>query len=143
LSISLGFDYGLRRLGVAVGQSLTATASPLEALVCRDGQPDWERVKQLLEEWQPEALVVGLPYNGDGSEQPITTAARRFARRLEGRFGLPVYLVDERFSSASAETRLIEGRQHGRRRLRKTDIDNAAACIILESWLNGAEATRP
>lgn len=143
MDTSLGFDYGLKRIGVAVGQSITGTASPLPALACRDGQPDWERVEALLKEWRPGALIVGLPYNTDGGEQPISTAARRFARRLTGRFGLPVYLVDERYSSASAEARLAETRQQGRRRVRKTDIDSAAACIILESWLNGAEAIEP
>lgn len=143
MNTSLGFDFGLKRIGVAVGQSITGTASPLTALACRDGQPDWDRVRALLEEWRPGALVVGLPYNKDGSEQPISKAARRFARRLAGRFELPVYLVDERYSSAQAETRLVEARQQGRRRVRKTDIDSAAACIILESWLNGAEAIEP
>lgn len=143
MDTSLGFDYGLKRIGVAVGQSITGTASPLAALACRDGQPDWDQVQALLAEWRPGALIVGLPYNSDGSEQPISKAARRFARRLAGRFGLPVHLVDERYSSASAEARLVESRQQGRRRIRKTDVDSAAACIILESWLNGAEAIEP
>lgn len=132
----LGFDYGLRRIGVAIGQTLTRTASPLPAVPARDGKPDWDRIKNLIEEWQPAALVVGLPYNMDGSTQEMTARAERFHRQLEGRFGLPVHAVDERLSSIEAEERLIEARRSGRRgRIAKEDIDSTAACVLLENWL--------
>ncbi|HHC71361.1 MAG TPA: Holliday junction resolvase RuvX [Thiotrichales bacterium] len=132
----LGFDFGLRRIGVAVGQELTGTATDLETLPAREGQPDWERVGRLIEQWQPDALVVGVPYHMDGSEHPLTHAARRFARRLHGRFGLPVFELDERLSSWEAEAVVREQRACGRRgRSRKGDLDRLAARIILENWL--------
>lgn len=130
-----GFDFGLARIGVAVGQRLTATASPLATLHSRDEKPDWDGITRLLDEWRPAALVVGLPYNADGSRQPLTERAERFARQLEGRYGLPVHRVDERYSSQQAGTILRRQRREGRPRIRKTDIDAAAACIILEAWL--------
>lgn len=133
----LGFDYGLKRIGVAVGQLLTGTASPLAAISARDGKPDWEAIAALIDEWQPSALIVGLPYNADGSRQAITDRAEKFMRQLEGRFGLTVHAVDERYSSRQAEERLKTARREGRRgRIRKEDIDSAAACILLENWLN-------
>lgn len=131
----LAFDYGLKRIGAAVGQAFTGTASPLQAIAARDGKPDWTAIKTLLEEWQPRALVIGLPYNLDGSRQEMTERAEKFGRQLHGRFGLPVHPVDERLSSVEAERRLKELRQTGRKRVQKTDIDSAAACILLENWL--------
>lgn len=135
----LGFDFGLKRIGVAVGQSLTGTASPLVTLHSRDARPDWEGIAALIAEWRPAALVVGLPYNKDGSAQPLTERAERFARQLEGRYGLPVHLVDERYSSAQAEAVLRDNRREGRRRVARGDVDAAAACIILEAWLRNPE----
>ncbi|HLU62341.1 MAG TPA: Holliday junction resolvase RuvX [Gammaproteobacteria bacterium] len=133
----LGFDYGLRRIGVAVGQSLTATASPLPALTARDGVPDWTAIEKLVDEWRPAALVVGVPYNMDGSRQEMTDRAERFGRQLHGRFHLPVHAVDETLSSVAAEERLKEARREGRRgRIQKPDIDSAAACVLLETWFN-------
>lgn len=131
----LAFDYGLRRIGAAVGQAFTATASPLQAISARDGKPDWTAIEALLEEWRPRALVIGLPYNLDGSRQEMTDRAKKFGRQLHGRFKLPVHEVDERLSSVEAERRLKELRQSGRKRVSKTDIDSAAACILLENWL--------
>ncbi|HET6725102.1 MAG TPA: Holliday junction resolvase RuvX [Gammaproteobacteria bacterium] len=136
---ALGFDFGLRRIGIAVGQSLTATAGGLGVVAARDGEPDWEAIERLAAEWHPQALVVGLPYNADGSEQPLTARARDFARALGERLDLPVSLVDERLSSHAAETELKDERQAGRRRLRKGDIDSRAARLILESWLREFE----
>ncbi|HEX7031064.1 MAG TPA: Holliday junction resolvase RuvX [Gammaproteobacteria bacterium] len=132
----LGFDYGTRRIGVAVGQPLTGTASPLAAVVARDGAPDWDAVTRLIEEWRPSAIVVGIPYNMDGSRQEMTDRAERFQRQLHGRFHLPVHAVDERLSSHEAEDRLRAARQEGRRgRIAKPEIDSAAACVLLETWL--------
>jgi putative Holliday junction resolvase len=136
-SVILGFDYGMRRIGVAVGQSLTGTASPLPIVAARDGAPDWESIGRLIEEWKPAAMVVGVPYNMDGSRQEMTERAERFLRQLHGRFQLPVHSVDERLSSSEAGDRLRTARREGRRgRLAKSDIDSAAACVLLETWFN-------
>lgn len=128
--VLLGFDFGTRRIGVAVGQELTATATALETLPSRDGGPDWAGISRLIEQWQPDALVLGLPLNLDGSEHEITRLARRFGNRLHGRYNLPVYTIDERLSSAEAE-QLLAGKSHD-----KGDVDKLAAQLILESWLS-------
>jgi putative Holliday junction resolvase len=132
----LGFDFGLKRIGVAVGQTITGSASPLGTAPVRGGEPDWDMLGRLIAEWRPGALVVGLPYNMDLSEQEMTGHARRFAEGLAQRFPVPVHTVDERLSSKEAEAQLKERRQQGRRRITREDIDGAAACVILESWFN-------
>ena len=132
----LGFDFGLKRIGVAVGQTLTRSASPLGVAPVRGGEPDWDMLGRFVAEWRPAALVVGLPYNMDLSEQEMTGHARRFAEGLAQRFPLPVHTVDERLSSHEAQAQLKERRQEGRRRVTREDIDGAAACVILESWFN-------
>ena len=132
----LGFDFGLRRIGVAVGQSLTGSASPVGVVMARDGEPDWATLQRYLKDWMPSQLVVGLPYTMDGSEQDITQRARQFAAALNRHFTGPIHTIDERLSSREAEMRLKALRQAGRRRITREDIDCAAACIILESWLN-------
>ena len=99
---ALGFDFGSHRIGVAFGQTVTGTAQPLGVLKANDGSPDWDRIAQLLSEWQPSCLVVGLPYNLDGSTSELLTRATKFGHRLQGRFGLPVYGVDERLSTVAA-----------------------------------------
>ena len=136
LQSAIGFDFGLKRIGVAVGQTLTRSASPLGVVAVRGGEPDWEAIAGLLREWRPGALVVGLPYNMDLSEQEMTQKARHFAAQLAERFPLPVHTVDERLSSKEAEAALKERRQQGRRRITREDVDGAAACVILESWFN-------
>jgi putative Holliday junction resolvase len=132
----LGFDYGLRRIGVAVGQTITRTAGTLETINCRDGVPDWKAVSRLIHEWQPAAVVVGIPYNMDDSEGELGKRARRFARQMEGRYGVPVHAIDERLTSVEAEATLRTQRQSGRRRIRREDVDSAAARVILQNWLN-------
>jgi putative Holliday junction resolvase len=127
----LGFDYGERRIGVAVGQTLTGTATALATLPARDGEPDWQRLAVLLEEWHPDALVVGLPLNMDGSEQTLTQRARRFGNRLRGRHRLPVHFADERLS-----TREARGRERGVPP--REGRDALAAEVILEGWMAGA-----
>ena len=119
------FDYGTKRIGVAVGQTLTRTATPLETVFVKNNKPDWDRITQLINEWQPQGLVVGDPLNMNNSRQPVTEAADRFCRQLQGRFNLPVYRADERLSSREAETRHNE----------KEKLDEVAAQVILESWL--------
>lgn len=137
--IVLAFDFGIRRIGVAVGNTLSGDAQPLVTLSCRDG-PDWAAIKRLLGEWRPAILVVGLPLQQDGSEQPMSARARAFMAELGGRFALPVHPSDERYSSTAAAERLRGLRASGarRRRLRKGDSDAVAAQIILETWLAGA-----
>ncbi|MBK1700361.1 Holliday junction resolvase RuvX [Thiococcus pfennigii] len=125
----LGFDYGPRKIGIAVGQTVTASASPLTTLRSRDRRPDWEGIAGLIREWQPNALVVGLPYNMDDTEAEWAEAAKRFARQLHGRFGLAVHLVDERLTSREAR------RQLGRAATSLAVVDAMAARLILETWL--------
>jgi putative Holliday junction resolvase len=128
--IVLGFDFGTRRIGVAVGQGLTRSASALVTLNNRNGAPDWEAIGRLIGQWQPAALVVGLPLNLDGSDHEITRLARRFGNRLRGRYNLPVYTMDERLSSAAAEALLAEQGRYD-----KADVDKVAAQLILQGWL--------
>ena len=104
----LGFDFGTKKTGVATGQSITATAAPLAPLAMRDGIPDWLVIERLLKEWQPQALLVGLPLNMDDTESELSHLARKFARRLHGRFNLPVFMVDERLTSRAARELLAE-----------------------------------
>ncbi len=127
----LGFDYGVRKIGVAVGQTVTRTATPLQTLPTRDHKPDWDAIARLIAEWQPEALVVGLPYEMDDTEAPVAASARRFARQLEGRYRLPVHLADERLTTREAISQL--GRDARRNALR---VDAVAASLILETWLS-------
>lgn len=132
----LAFDYGRRRIGVACGDTLSRTARALTGIENTATGPRWDRIDSLLRDWQPALIVVGLPYNVDDSENAMSKAARRFARELEDRHALTVRFVDERYSSLEAETRLRSERESGvrRRRVAKSDVDAAAACIILERW---------
>ena len=104
----LGFDFGTKSIGVAVGQQLTGTARPLAAIKARDGVPDWNLLEKLLKEWQPDLVVVGLPLNMDGTEQPLTARARKFANRIHGRFGVAGELQAERLSTVEARAGLFE-----------------------------------
>ncbi|KPK38654.1 MAG: Holliday junction resolvase [Gammaproteobacteria bacterium SG8_47] len=125
----LGFDYGRKRIGVAVGQTVSGSATALTTVSARDGQPDWRSISALIQDWQPELLVVGLPLSMDGSEHELTQAARRFGNRLAGRYNLPVEFVDERLTSVEAEARQVRPPRPG-------DIDKIAAQIILQDWLD-------
>jgi putative Holliday junction resolvase len=129
----IGFDYGLKHIGVAVGQTLTKTAEPVAIVKAKDGIPQWCDIEKLLAQWQPDYLVVGLPLNMDDSESDMSVRARKFANRLHGRFGLRVETIDERLSSYAAKAELAENQQ-GQVRRDKT-IDAIAARLILESWL--------
>lgn len=131
--IVLGFDFGRKRIGIAVGQTLTQSARPLLTLEVRRNKPDWEAIGRLIEQWRPAALVVGRPLNMDGSEHEMTQAATRFGNQLAGRYNLPVYRVDERLSSIEAEGLLAE---QGQRCADKGEIDRVAAQLILQSWLS-------
>ena len=128
----LTFDYGTKSIGVAVGQELTGTASLLSALKAQDGTPDWAVLEKLINEWKPQLLLVGLPLNMDGTEQPFTARTRKFANRLHGRVGLPIAYHDERLSTADARSRLFA--EGGYRNLSKDKVDSLSAQIIFEGW---------
>lgn len=137
--IVLAFDFGLKRLGMAAGDTLTRSARALRTLPCNAGEPDWTALLREVGAVGAHQLVVGCPYNVDDSDSAITGKARAFAAELRSRSGLPVHLVDERFSSLEAGDKLRDQRATGQRRTRieKTDIDAMAAAIILERWLAG------
>lgn len=135
----LGFDFGLRSIGVAIGNRLTGTATPCGAIRANEGRPDWPALDALLAEWEPDVLVVGLPLNMDDSESVLCDAARRFSRRLSARYHLPAFMVDERLSTREASGRLNGSPTGSRGRPRsKAENDAAAACLILETWLREA-----
>lgn len=140
----LGFDYGLRRIGVAVGGTLTGQANPLPTLD-NHKQPDWDAVQKILREWHPAGCVVGLPLTLEGDQQPITQHARNFARQLHERCGLPVFLCDERLSSRAADDTIRNARAAGlkRHRTRKGERDGVAARVILEQFLAAPTSTDP
>ena len=131
----LGFDYGRRRIGVAVGQKVTRSATPVTTVTATATGPDWPRLLALIAEWRPGGLVVGVPYNADGTPHDLTHEVLAFASALGERTGLPVHTVDERLSSVEAQATLREQRAAGRKRIGKGDLDAAAACVILNSWL--------
>lgn len=128
IDVVLGFDFGMRKIGVAVGQLITKTANPLTILSATDGVPDWAQIKTLIASWNADALVVGIPLNMDGTEQPLTKSAKRFANKLKHQFQLPVFLADERLTTVEAKRELKKSKKNQR-------MDSYAAKIILESWL--------
>jgi putative Holliday junction resolvase len=130
----MGFDFGMKNIGVAVGQQLTGTASPLTALKARDGIPDWQQIEGLIDNWKPTTLVVGLPLNMDGSEQHMTAAARKFGNRLHNRFKLPVAWQDERLTTYEALNQM--GLRDKMQSTQRSDVDRLSAQIILQSWLD-------
>jgi putative holliday junction resolvase len=134
--IVLAFDHGLRRIGVACGDTMSRNAAALKTVPAGPMGPRWELIAAMMRDWQPDLVVVGLPYNVDDSESPQTLAARSFAAEMARRFGVEVVMVDERYSSLEAEARLQTARESGlrRRRVAKSDVDAAAACVILERW---------
>ena len=132
---AMAFDYGTRQIGVAVGQTLTGSAEPLTNLRARDGVPDWDQLARLIREWEPNVLVVGLPLNMDGSASDMSERASRFARRLNGRFQLPVETVDERLSTFEAKQHLKDqGRTPSS--YRDDPVDSLAAALLLQTWLS-------
>jgi putative Holliday junction resolvase len=128
----LGFDYGTRHIGVAVGGAHSGLAQPAATVSVRGASPDWEALDGLVRDWQPDALVIGLPLNMDGSETRLAPAARRFGNRLSSRYNLPVHLVDERLTSRAARE-LLGGAS--RQRVRK-EINAIAAQQILQTFLD-------
>lgn len=128
----LAFDFGTNSIGCAVGQSITGTAQGLPAFKAQDGIPNWDQIGKVISEWQPDLLVIGLPLNMDGTEQPLTQRAKKFANRLNGRFGIPIALHDERLTTVEARSEIFE--RGGYRALKKGKVDSISACLILESW---------
>lgn len=128
----LGFDYGTKSIGIAIGQQLTASARPLMSIKAVDGIPKWEEIAAIITEWKPDLIVVGLPLNMDGTEQEITLRAKKFANRLNGRFGVKVVTQDERLTTADAKARLFE--MGGYKALTKGQVDAMSAVLIIESY---------
>ena len=131
----LAFDFGAKRIGVAIGETLLGSARPLLSIVAEDKATRFARIAELIATWQPQSLALGLPLNSDGSDSPMSTRCRHFARQLATRFGLPVHLVDERYSSVEAEARLA-ALGHDWRAC-KEEVDAAAAAIILQDYFDG------
>ncbi len=135
----LAFDFGEKRVGVAVGETLVKTANPLTTIASEINSTRFDAIEQLIQEWQPKLLIVGLPTYLDGSEHDITHLSKKFAQRLAGRFELPVMMIDERLSSAEAAQHLSQAGIKGREQ--KTMIDAVAAQVILQSYFDGLETT--
>ena len=134
IKVVLGFDFGTKRIGVAVGQTVTQTATPLPLLKAQDGAPKWDQIQILIDEWRPQILIVGLPVHMDGTEQLLTKAAKRFGNRLNGRFNLPVEWVDERLTSYEAES--LVGEYNIKLNDQQLNIDSFSAKLILEQWFS-------
>lgn len=128
----LGFDFGTTRMGVAIGQSITGSATPLAPLKAKEGIPNWGEITKLVDEWLPDAFVVGLPLDMDGSENEMCQRARKFAKRLHGRFNRPYHMMDERLSSYEAKGQVIA--RGGNRNFKENSVDGLAAQMILETW---------
>lgn len=129
----LVFDYGLKRTGVAVGQSITGRASPLEPLPMVNGQPDWDQVAALLAHWKPDAVLVGMPLNMDGSVSAMARRAEKFRKRLHGRFALPALGWDERLTSEALKQ---TARERGIRDFGRHSVDGEAAALVFSSWFD-------
>ena len=130
----IAIDFGLRNIGVAVGNTLSLTSHPLTILRARNGVPDWDALSNIFDEWRPDRILVGNPLNMDDSESDMGRQAARFARRIEGRFGLTVTLVDERLSSREAKADALAAGHRGD--FASIPVDDEAAAIILATWLH-------
>lgn len=130
----LAFDFGLKRIGVAVGTRQTGTTQMLTPLAANEGQPDWDKVNRLLGEWKPDRLLVGIPLAIDGSELSVTPNARKFMNRLHGRFGIPVEAIDERVSTKEARQQLFD--YGGYKKLQQHSVDSLVAELLLQQWFN-------
>lgn len=141
LTILLGFDFGLKRIGIASGQCLTKTASPITVIPAKQGEPQWNQIDDLIKTWNPGALIVGIPYHMDDTEQWITHKARMFAQKLSVRTQLPTYEIDERLTTKSVKEYLFE--HGGFHRIKKAPIDSLAAVVILENWMRNFKKEAP
>lgn len=134
MSCIIAFDFGVKSIGVAIGQQITGTASPLAAVKAVDGIPQWQTLDDVFKEWEPSCIVLGYPTNMDGTEQLITARAKKFGKRLYNRYKIPVHGQDERLTTVEAKERLFE--LGGFKKLSKGKIDSVSAVLILESWFN-------
>ncbi|MDC8453891.1 Holliday junction resolvase RuvX [Marinobacter sp. DS40M6] len=134
----MAFDFGTRRIGVASGQEILGTGKPLTMLPARDGIPDWEQIGRLLKEWQPDRVLVGLPLNMDDTENDMCARARKFGKRLHGRFHVEVEMVDERLTSFEAKGDVMAS--GGSRDFGRDGVDDRAAVLILETWFHQQES---
>lgn len=134
----IAFDFGTRRIGVASGQEMLGTGKPLTMLPARDGVPDWEQIDRLLKEWQPDRVLVGLPLNMDDTENDMCARARKFGKRLHGRFHVEVEMVDERLTSFEAKGDVMAS--GGSRDFGRDGVDDRAAVLILETWFHQQES---
>lgn len=137
----MAFDFGSQKMGVAFGQALLGTASPLSLLPMKDGIPNWEQLLKLIQDWQPEACLVGLPLNMDDSESELSRRARKFARRLRHQTNLPVWMVDERLSTRDARERVTQIGQTRRGKLPSADA--MAAVLLAETWFRDPQGILP
>ncbi len=135
----LAFDFGTRRIGLAVGETEVGLAHPLAEIAGEETGPRFAAIARVIAEWKPQHLVVGLPLSTEGQPHELTRRAERFARQLEGRFGLPVSFADERYSSVDAEAGLRDAGAH--RAIREKQIDSAAAQLILQQWFDETRRT--
>jgi len=134
----LGFDFGIKKIGVAVGQGITGTASPLKTLRAQNQQPDWQSINAIIEVWQPDGLVVGVSRKSDGSDNAVTPRILKFCRQLEGRYQLPVFQIDEALSTFEAKQLLFDEVKVSAATLWEVQ-DQLAAQLILQSWLNNSK----
>ncbi|MGO1232260.1 MAG: Holliday junction resolvase RuvX [Marinobacter sp.] len=128
----LAFDFGTRRIGVASGQEMLGTGQPAAMIPARDGIPEWRLIEDLLAEWQPDIVLVGLPLNMDDTENDMCARARKFGKRLHGRYHVPVEMVDERLTSFEAKGDVMAA--GGSRDFGRHGVDDRAAVLILETW---------
>lgn len=130
----LGIDYGLKRIGIATGQTITGSASPITTLNQINGSTDWESIEKLIDQWKPQALIVGMPYYLDGQENDMTKVVEAFCLELEQRFAMPIFKINEALSSYEAEAILKKNTKIGKHN--KHEIDKMAAAIIVQNWLD-------
>lgn len=145
----MGFDYGTKRIGIAIGQTITATAYPLTTVLVKSQQPDWQHLQALVQEWQPQALIVGIPLHVDGSPNVITLAVQHFTQQLQQRYQLPVYMINETLSSVAAAEKIstfmqlpttkvpyctLTSKHSNKKKKTRQGLDAVAAQVILETW---------
>jgi len=143
----MGFDFGKARIGVAIGQEITATATPLAVVSVKNHRLNWQIIDELIQQWQPNLLVLGLPYHADGSANAVTEAALDFAHELQNRYCLKVETIDEHLSSREAKQRISHAWEISNRKYQHKhhidSIDSVAAALILESWFNQQRTASP
>lgn len=134
---AMAFDFGLKNIGIAFGQTLTGTATELKPITAKNGTPNWSQIEEIIKEWKPEVLLVGLPLNMDNTESELCARTRKFGKRLHGRFGKTVEMIDERLSTRAAKEEAFERGHKGH--FASSPIDSIAARLILEDWLQGTD----